>query len=122
MANKQFTDMTVWQDSHKLALNIYKATRQFPRDELFGLTSQVRRAAVSVPSNLAEGFNRLSLKEKVQFYSISMGSVSEVQSQLMLAKDLGYLSPDELTNLLILSESVHKQLVGLIKSLRSPKA
>lgn len=118
MANKQFTDMDVWQDSHQLTLEVYRITKAFPKDELFALTNQLRRAAVSVPSNLAEGFNRLSLKEKIQFYSISLGSLSEVQSQIMLAKDLGYMSKEELMKLLVSSESIHKQLVGLIKSLR----
>ncbi len=116
--SKQFSDLNVWQESHKLALLVYRVTQHFPKDEQFGLTNQVRRASVSVPSNIAEGFNRISLKEKIQFYSISLGSVSEVQSQILLSKDLGYLNLEEAKEVANLTEIIHKQLVGLIKALR----
>jgi len=119
VVSKRFTDLRVWQESHSLSLEVYKATRGFPRDELYALNAQLRRAAISVTSNIAEGFNRYSSKEKVQFYSISLGSVSEVHSQLMLAKDLGYISEGEFNSLEAKIEAIHKGLAALIKAVRS---
>jgi four helix bundle protein len=118
VASKRFTDLRVWRESHYLSLEIYKLTKDFPSDERFGLTSQLRRAAVSITSNIAEGFNRFSLKEKIQFYSVSLGSVSEVHSQLMLAKDLSYISEIDYKAMDQQIEIVHKAPVALIKSIR----
>lgn len=118
MASKKFTDLRVWQDAHALALLIYKLTKQFPKDEQFALTNQLRRSASSSPSNIAEGFNRLSQKEKVRFYSVALGSTGEVQSQAMLARDLEYMHNEEYTLIEELSEIVHKELVALIRSIR----
>lgn len=87
-----FTDLKAWQEGHKLVLAIYEITKTFPKDEQFGLTSQIRRAAVSVTSNIAEGFARTSSKEKCHFYSFAMGSVTEVLNQLIISKDVGYVS------------------------------
>ncbi len=98
---------------------IYKITKQFPKDEQFALTNQLRRAGTSVPSNIAEGFNRLSQKEKVQFYSIALGSTGEVQSQSMLGRDLGYMSYEKYAQIENLAEIVHKELVALIKAIRA---
>lgn len=119
MASKKFTDMRVWQNGHALALLVYKVTKRFPKDEQFALTNQLRRAATSVPSNIAEGFNRLSQKEKVQFYSIALGSAGEVQSQSMLGRDLEYMNIENYLLIEDLSEIVHMELVALIKSIRS---
>lgn len=118
-ASKKFTDLRVWQNAHALALLVYKISRDFPKDEQFALTNQIRRAAVSVPSNIAEGFNRLSQKEKVQFYSIALGSASEIQSQSLLALDLSYMNVDQHKLIDNLAEVVHKELVALIKSIRA---
>ena len=119
MTSKKFTDLRVWQSSHALALSVYKITKTFPKDEQFALTNQLRRASSSVPSNIAEGFNRLSQKEKVQFYSIALGSASEVQSQFMLARDLEYTTSEQYILVEVLAEIVHKELVALIKSIRA---
>ena len=115
---KSFTDLKTWQEAHKLVLIIYKATKQFPREELFGLTNQMRRAAVSITSNIAEGFSRQSYREKVQFYSIAQGSNTELQSQLIVAKDVGYLNKNAFDEIAYQSIIVHKLLNGLIKKSR----
>ncbi|PSO43285.1 four helix bundle protein [Candidatus Saccharibacteria bacterium QS_5_54_17] len=116
MAVQKFTDLNAWQESHNLALNIYRITDLFPKKETFGLSSQMQRCAVSVSSNIAEGFNRFSKKEKAQFYSIALGSVSELQSQLLLAKDLNYASQEDCNQLLGDIETVRKLITGLSKS------
>lgn len=92
---RTFKDLIVWQESHKLVLMIYIATKKFPRDEIFGLTSQMRRAAVSITSNIAEGFARRGNKEKLQFYSIARGSLIELESQLLVARDIPLMSVKE---------------------------
>jgi four helix bundle protein len=118
VASKRFTDLRVWREAHSLSLTVYKLTRKFPREEIYALNSQLRRAAVSITSNIAEGFNRFSRKEKIQFYSIALGSVSEVHSQLLLAKDLEYISDIEFKLAEEQIETIHKALSALIKSLR----
>ena len=115
---QNFTDLNAWQEAHQLALAIYKVTKGFPRDELLSLTNQMRRSAVSIASNLAEGFNRLSKKEKTQFYSIVMGSAGELQSQLLLARDLGYISQNDYQKISNIAETVRKLTAGLSRSLR----
>lgn len=86
-----FKDLFAWKEAHKLVLEIYSITRKFPKDELFALTNQMRRAVVSVSSNIAEGFSRYSKNEKRQFYSIAKGSLTEIDNQLLVAKDIGYI-------------------------------
>ena len=113
---KSFTGLNAWQEGHKLALMIYQITRSFPKEELFGLVNQLRRAAVSITSNIAEGFSRQSYKEKVQFYCMSLGSLTEVQSQLLIAKDIKYLSEVEFNKIAPQAIIAHKLLNGLIKS------
>lgn len=83
--SKSFQDVVVWQKAHKLVLAIYKETNQFPREEVFGLTSQIRRATVSVPANIAEGFKRIGLKDKIRFYNIAQSSLEEVKYFLILS-------------------------------------
>ena len=85
---KDFYDLDAWIKSHKFVLEVYNLTKDFPKDELYGLTSQLRRAAVSITANIAEGFNRYHFNDKARFYYNARGSVSEVQSFLFLAKDL----------------------------------
>ena len=115
---RSFKDLNVWKEGHKLVLDIYKITKTFPKDELFGLTNQIRRAAVSITSNISEGFNRISHKEKLQFYFIALGSLAETQNQLLIAKDIGYVKLevfDKIESQLIV---VQKLLNGFIKSTR----
>lgn len=90
MKAKTFEDLVVWQKSHNLVLEIYKLTKSFPRYELFGLVSQIRRSAVSVPANIAEGFRRKGRADKLRFFNISQGSLEETRYYLILANDLGY--------------------------------
>jgi four helix bundle protein len=91
---KSFQDLIVWQKSHELVIKIYKTTKLFPPEEKFGLTSQMRRAAVSIPANIAEGFAKRSKKDKSNFYNIAQGSLSELNYYIILSKDLGYLRED----------------------------
>ncbi|MBI5733396.1 MAG: four helix bundle protein [Candidatus Kerfeldbacteria bacterium] len=95
---KTFTDLLAWQEGHKLVLMIYKITTDFPKTELFALVDQLRRAAVSITSNIAEGFSHQGYSEKIHFYSIAQGSVTEVQNQLLIARDIGYIKPTILIN------------------------
>ena len=120
MADKiaSFTDLQAWREAHKLALIIYKLTEKFPDKENFSLTSQLRRAAVSITSNVAEGFSRQGKKEKVQFYYIAKGSLTEVQSQILLARDLKYIEHQDFTSLAEKTVKVSKLIFGLIKSIR----
>lgn len=112
---KSFTDLNAWKEAHELALLVYKITKQFPKEEQFGLTNQLRRAVVSITSNIAEGFSRSSYKEKVQFYSMALGSLSEVQSQLLIARDISYIAKDQFNSIADQSVTVNKLLNGLIK-------
>lgn len=112
---KSFTDLNAWQEARKLALMIYKITGNFPQAERFGLIDQMRCAAVSITCNIAEGFSRSSYIEKAHFYSIALGSTTELQSQLILAKDLGFLSNQNFSEANNLSVAVHKLLNGLIE-------
>lgn len=113
---KSFTDLRAWKEGHGLVILIYQFTRQFPKEELFGLTNQLRRAAVSITSNIAEGFSRISNKEKVQFYSIAIGSLTEVQNQLLIARDIGYISKEQFSSIAIKTVDVSKLINGIIKS------
>ncbi len=110
-----FKNLTVWKESHKLALIIYKITHKFPRHEILGLTNQIRRASVSVPSNIAKGSARTSKKERLKFLYIALGSLREIDSQSTLAKDLQYITPKEYQNLYQQINHVAKLLYGLIK-------
>ncbi|MFA6533705.1 MAG: four helix bundle protein [Patescibacteria group bacterium] len=113
---QSFVDLLAWREAHKLTLTIYRATKNFPSDENFGLTNQMRRAAVSVASNLAEGFSRQSKKEKKQFYSIGKSSLTELQNQLIIARDLNYLNNPDFQKIFKISVQCSKLTSGLIKS------
>lgn len=115
---KNFTDLNVWKEAHGFVLSIYEVTRAFPKDEQFGLINQIRRAGVSITSNIAEGFSRSSYKEKSQFYSMALGSLTEVQSQLLIARDLKYLTQGRFTELEVVAVTVNKLLNGIIKKSR----
>ncbi|MEL6536635.1 MAG: four helix bundle protein [Bacteroidota bacterium] len=95
---KSFQDLRVWQKAHQLTLAVYRLTKTFPKEELFGLTSQIRRAAVSVPANIAEGFRKVGKADKARFMNISQGSLDEVHYYFILAKDLGYADPEQELN------------------------
>ena len=116
---KDFKDLIVWQESHKLVLAIYKITKSFPKEEIFGLTSQIRRAAVSITSNIAEGFGRQGYKEKVQFYYLAQGSLTELKNQLLIAKDIGYLKEKQFSEAASQANDAHKLLQGLITKTKS---
>lgn len=112
---KSFTDLDAWKEGHKLVLMIYQITAIFPKEEMFGLVSQMRRCAVSITSNIAEGFGRQSYKEKVQFYFMAQGSVAELQNQLLIARDVGFIIQEKFQEIAEESIKVHKILNGLIK-------
>jgi len=95
-AARSFEDVEIWQRAHTWVLSVYKLSEKFPKHELFGLTSQIRRAAVSVPANFAEGFKKLSKADKLRFFNISQGSLEECRYYLLLARDLGYAEVAEL--------------------------
>lgn len=116
---KNFTDLKVWQLSHGLAIDIYKACDVFPSHENYGLSSQMRRSSVSIGSNIAEGFGRKSEKEKIQFYSVARGSASELQNQVLLARDINYIGKNEAEKFLDVPENLQKALNGLIKSIKA---
>lgn len=113
---EEFTDLIVWQEGHKLVLLIYKITKNFPKEEIYSLTDQLRRAVVSITSNIAEGFGRQGYKEKIQFYYLAKGSLVEVKNQILVAKDLKYISQDSFYNINGQLTIVQKLLQGLIKS------
>jgi four helix bundle protein len=116
---RSFTDLNAWRKAHELVLLIYTATRSFPEDEKFGLVQQMRRCVVSIVSNIAEGFSRKSYKEKIQFYSMSLGSSTELQSQLLVSKDLDFIDKHTFEKIATLTAEVNKLLNGLIKKSKS---
>ncbi|MDR0612502.1 MAG: four helix bundle protein [Dysgonamonadaceae bacterium] len=112
-------DLTVWKKSMNLVLLIYKITKSFPKEELYGLVSQMRRSAVSVPSNIAEGHARGSDKELVRFLFISLGSAFELETQLIIAYHLNYIQEIDYKKAIELNDEVRKMLVSLIRSKNS---
>ena len=112
-----FRKLTVWHKSYELVLGVYNCTKKFPKEELYGLVSQLQRAVVSVPANIAEGYERNHRKEYVQFLHIAKGSLGEVETYLMLGRDLEYLTDDEYGELESLRADVGRLLRGLIASL-----
>lgn len=116
---QSFKDLRAWQEAHKLVLMIYDETKNFPKEEIFGLISQMRRCAVSITSNIAEGFSRQSYKEKTQFYSIAQGSLTELQNQLIIAKDVGFITNKKFQEIDGQTIVVHKIISGLIKKSKS---
>ena len=119
MAGKSFRDLETWQRAVDLVEEIYLETKSFPKDEIYGLTGQMRRAALSIPSNIAEGQGRDSPKEFLRFLSIAYGSLCETQTQLLIACRLGYLDEPAHRRLTENSERVGRLMNGLVKSLRS---
>lgn len=113
---RSFKDLLVWQKSHRLVLEIYRITNYFPRTEIYGLISQMRRAAVSIVSNLVEGFKRRTVKDSIHFYNIADGSIEELKYQLLLSKDLNYITPEIFQKINFLIEEVSKMLRGWSES------
>ncbi len=113
---QSFTDLKTWQEAHKLVLHIYRITKLFPKEELFALTQQLRRAVVSISSNIAEGFSRNTAKDKIQFYCTVRGSLTEVQNQLLIARDIGYVPSELFKNVSDQTVLVSKLINGLGKS------
>lgn len=109
-------DLNVWKKSMNLVILTYRLTNQFPKEELFGLASQMRRAAVSIPSNIAEGHGRNSDKELIRFLYISLGSASELETQILLSNKLDFLKEDSFNQLNELNNEIIKMLVALIRS------
>jgi four helix bundle protein len=114
MKAKTFEDLIVWQKSHQFVLEIYKMTQNFPRHEVFGLISQIRRSAVSVAANIAEGFKRKGKADKIRFFNISQGSLEEVRYYLILANDLSYADTKQLK---IDLDEIGRMLDAYIKSI-----
>lgn len=98
---QSYKELIVWQKAYQLVLEIYKTTKSFPKSELFGLSQQMRRAAISIPSNIAEGYDRNHKAEYHLFLSIAYGSLSELETQYSLSKDLGYITKDEVIETLL---------------------
>jgi four helix bundle protein len=115
-----FRDLLVWQKSMHLAVEIYKLTKDFPREEIYGLTSQIRKSAISVPSNIAEGHGRLNAGEFRQFLGIARGSTYELQTQLELAQSLGLASSDQIETASRLSQEIGRMIHALLGSIKIP--
>lgn len=113
---KSFTDLNAWKEGHKLVLEIYRITKLFPSEERFCLIDQMRRCVISITSNIAEGFSRKTNKEKAQFFYMALGSVTELQNQLLISRDLGYLKAEEFKEVANKTVVVSKLINGLIKS------
>ena len=114
-----FQNLTTWQKAYELALEIYKMTKGFPKDEQYGLISQIRRAAISVSANISEGYERQYRKEYIQFLMIAKGSLGELETYLLFSRDLGYISIKEYESIHEKRQEVGKLLKGLIRSLYS---
>lgn len=116
LAARSFEDVEIWQKAHAFVLEIYRLSENFPKHELYGLTSQLRRAAVSIPANFAEGFGKATKPDKLRFYSISQGSLEECRYYLILTKDLGYGETGEIKHKL---EEISKMLGSYMHKIRN---
>ena len=119
MTARSYRDLKVWQLAMDVAVGVYQLTAIFPKHEMYGLASQLQRAAVSIPSNIAEGNNRESTKEYLHHISIAAGSLAEMETQLLLATRLNYGNPQQIEELLAQADEVGRMLTGLQRSLRS---
>jgi four helix bundle protein len=116
--SRSYRDLDVWKLAIEIVKDIYRVTEKFPPPELFGLTNQLRRAAISIPSNIAEGQGRNSSKEFRQFLAIALGSLAEVETQLIIASEIGYLASSEPTKLLADLDTIRKMIKSLSGSLK----
>ena len=119
---KSFKDLQILQKSYTLSLDIYEATSNFPASEVYGLTAQIRRAAVSIPSNIAEGYSRGHTAEYVRFVNLAYGSLAELQTQLMLARDLGYLEQSVYEKIASQYEDLEHMLSALMRGLKGKES
>lgn len=115
---QQFEDLEAWQNALDLAVATYRLTDTFPKSEIYSLTSQMRRASSSISANIAEGYGRHGVKEKLQFYRIASGSLTELKSFCYLSEKIGYISKIELEAILLSIISTHKLINGLIRSIK----
>ncbi|RMH79046.1 MAG: four helix bundle protein [Actinomyces sp.] len=118
---RDFKNLKVWEKAHRLTLDVYRATEGFPRDERFGLTGQLRRAAASIATNIAEGCGRDSDAELGRFVAMAAGSTSETEYHLLLARDLGYLDPEIHARLEAQTFEVRKMLAAFLKRLKADR-
>ena len=116
---KTHKDLDVWKKSVDLVTDVYKVTKCFPKEEIYGITNQMRRAAVSIPSNIAEGAGRQTDKEFVQFLHIAMGSSSELETQIIICKNLEYIGVEEMNTVLEKVYDIRKMLTGLLRAVKS---
>jgi four helix bundle protein len=118
---QNYKDLKVWDKAHQLTLKIYKMTSQFPKEEIYGLTSQVRRSSSSIPANIAEGCGKNSSLELAHYLNISLGSANETEYHLLLSKDLNYIQENEYLLLDNIINEVKAMLIALINKVRNPK-
>jgi four helix bundle protein len=116
---KSFTDLIVWKEGHKLVVMLYNDLKKFPNEERYCLTDQMKRAAISITSNIAEGFGRQTYKEKTNFYYQAQGSLTELKNQILIARDVGYIKSIDFNRLSEQINSVHRLLQGLIRKTKS---
>jgi len=116
---REFKKLQIWQRSHKLVLDVYKTTKDFPSSELYGLTNQIRRAAVSIPSNIAEGCGKEGQAEFARYLRIAMGSANELEYQLILSHDLQYIETQEFEDLIDEVNQLKRMLVTFVKRISS---
>ena len=113
---KSFTDLKAWQASRELVKATYKTVEKFPASELYGLTSQMKRASISIASNIAEGFKRDTMRDKIHFYIMAHGSLTELQNQIILAQDLSFITSTLFRELTAFGDETDKLLTGLIRA------
>lgn len=116
-----FRNLIIWQKSMNLVTKIYKTTRQFPKEELFGLTSQIRRSAISIPSNIAEGSGRDGINDYLKFLNIAISSLFELQTQIEIAKNIEYLQENEFVNLYEDTRELERMMVSYINKIKENK-
>ena len=117
---RSFRDLNIWQKGIDLVKDIYKETQNFPKQEIYGLTNQIRRAAISIPSNIAEGHIRQHRTEFRQFLSVALGSLAELETQIVISRELNYISTEKSHNLIEQMGSIGKMIRGLTKKLTNP--
>ncbi|MBT9392517.1 four helix bundle protein [Hymenobacter sp. NST-14] len=117
-----FKKLRIWQEGYQLTLSVYRVTKAFPKDELFGLTSQMRRSSASIPHNIAEGCGRNSVPELLRFLVIAMGSASELESQLLLSEGLGFITPESAALLIDDVIRLRKMIIAYYKTIKPPAA
>jgi len=118
---KTFRELIVWQKAMSFVTEVYQVSKQFPKDETFGLTSQIRRSAVSIPSNISEGYGREGLNDYLRFLNIAMASLFELQTQLEIAYNLEYINKEKFDNLYELTREIERMLSSFIRSIKSKR-